>query len=141
MESRVVPVSKEGKIVNYLFRDQGLTTPDELNSQYAFNSRGVIFLYSCTDYSSFQSITSWIKSFLRYLDRKERTVMVMVGTKCELVQNKKVSTEEARSVAEAYGLKLFEVSIRDNINSKELLEYLKQKIECVSKNKNPKSRK
>ena len=67
--------------------------------------------------------------------------MILVGNKCDLSQNRAVTTEEGNEVAESLGIQYFETSAKDNINIKQTFDALVDEIsdkmaESIEKNPN-----
>ena len=51
---------------------------------------------------------------------KEGVLRILVGNKCDLSHERKVSIEEAKGVANKYGIKYIETSAKDTINIDDL---------------------
>ena len=71
----------------------------------------------------------------------ESALTVLVGNKCDLTQQRAVTTEQAQELADKLGVKYFETSAKDNINVKEVVEYLvdivsEKMAEVIEKNPN-----
>mmetsp|Transcript_2 Transcript_2/g.7 ORF Transcript_2/g.7 Transcript_2/m.7 type:complete len:87 (+) Transcript_2:252-512(+) len=50
--------------------------------------------------------------------------MVLVGNKCDLVQDRVVSEREAKALAEDFGCKYLETSAKEDINCKEPFHHI-----------------
>ena len=66
---------------------------------------------------------------------------VLVGNKCDLTQQRAVTEEDAKQLAEQLGIHYFETSAKASINVKEVVEYLVDEIsekmaEVIEKNPN-----
>ena len=71
----------------------------------------------------------------------ESALTVLVGNKCDLSQQRAVSSADAQELADKLGVKYFETSAKDNIGVKEVVEYLVDMIsekmaEVIEKNPN-----
>ncbi len=71
----------------------------------------------------------------------ENSRIILVGNKCDMTENRAVSTEEGNELAEALGLQYFETSAEDNINVKQTFDALVDEIsekmaETIEKNPN-----
>lgn len=67
--------------------------------------------------------------------------MILVGNKCDLMENRAVTTEEGTEIAESLGIQYFETSAKDNINVKQTFDALVDEIsekmaESIEKNPN-----
>merc|ERR1712130_713813 len=88
---------------------------------------GFLCTYSITSRSSFDEITSFREQVLRVKD--ENTVpMVLVGNKCDLNEERRVSTTEGQDLAKSFGCSLFETSAKARINVEEAFYELVREI-------------
>ena len=51
-------------------------------------------------------------------------MLVLVGTKCDLIEERQVTVEEIAKFAEKQGLPYFETSAKDNKNIHETFQYI-----------------
>ena len=84
---------------------------------------GFLLVFSINDKYSFDFIQ---KKRERIIKGKhgERSPMILVGNKVDLENNRKVSTEEAKKLAESWGIEYIETSVKANINCNEAFEKL-----------------
>lgn len=75
----------------------------------------IILVYSITDLSSFLSIPAYLT---RINKLRDNVTICLVGTKSDLFQQRKVSTQIAKQLANEYNIPFYEVSSfnRNNIN-------------------------
>lgn len=75
----------------------------------------MMLVYDVTERKSFENITVWISQVREYADEGVR--LVLIGNKCEVApEERNVSYEEGRELAEKCGCPFLEVSAKDNIN-------------------------
>lgn len=83
-----------------------------LRDQYIRRGEGFIIVYSVTSKSSFEEVTTLINQILSAKEvenyDKEPTLanylpIVVVGNKCDLVKDRKVSTEEGQQLCNKFG--------------------------------------
>jgi len=99
-----------------------------VNKNLLLRVQGVILMYDITDVNSFNNTKRWFESIRENIGNK--MPIVLVGNKCDLEANRKVSYEKAKFAAEEMNVKFFESSARNNINVKEVyLELTKEIIE------------
>jgi GTPase KRas len=94
-------------------------------------------VYSITDSKSFQEVVKTIETVLR-LKNENHFPMVLVGTKCDLENERKVTFEEGSALSNKYGIPFFETSAKKEINVDESMfslvdEVLKKKVSPPSK--------
>ena len=113
--------AKNINIKNKLFRVQIWDTAGQENFRsitraYYKNSVCSIVVYDITKRDTFNSISSWIEDCK---NQSPKTIyMVLVGNKTDLEEERQVSTEEGKELAEKYGLEFYETSAKtgDNVD-------------------------
>jgi len=95
-------------------------------------SQGILLVYDITNKESFESIGGWIQSIYEHAD--SNVVKYLVGNKCDLVDDRKVTYEEGLKLATDNGMKFFETSAKEEKNIKEAIECLaKEVVETLKK--------
>jgi small GTP-binding protein len=87
---------------------------------------GIILMYSITNRNSFELISEWINNIYDLKDRE--TPIILIGNKCDLEDQRKVSREEGMNTAEKYKTTYFETSAKEGINVEEAIDELINKI-------------
>ena len=91
-----------------------------------------MLVYDITNKESFESIGGWIQSIYEHAD--SNVVKYLVGNKCDLVDDRKVTYEEGLKLATDNGMKFFETSAKEEKNIKEAIESLaKEVVETLKK--------
>ena len=90
------------------------------------NYDGVFLMYDITNFKSFDSISEWIKNI--YEKKDENFPLILIGNKCDLKDERKVSEEEGLETAEKYKTTYFETSAKEGINVEEAIDELIKKI-------------
>ena len=105
-----------------------------MRDQYMKQSEAFMICFSITDPSSFQDAAEIHEQLLRSLDSDEIPV-VLVGTKCDLEEERGVSFDEGKQMALEFGnCSYVETSAKDMINVNEAFEIL---IREYKNSKNP----
>jgi small GTP-binding protein len=86
---------------------------------YFRNANGGILIFDVTNRESFENIHLWMEQ-IRSISNKS-VYLMLVGNKIDL-NNRKVSTEEAKKLAKTYSIEYMETSAKSNINVKETFE-------------------
>jgi len=90
-----------------------------MRDQYMRTGQAFILVYSITDPSSFQDCEAIHDQLLRSVD-SDSVPLVLVGNKCDLEEERGVSTQEGQKMAEKFGhCKFFEASAKARINVEE----------------------
>ena len=98
------------------------TTP---NSYYR-GTKGMVILYDITDKDSFDRLSYWLGDIQE--NAPEDVCKVVVGTKCDLEDERKVTREEGEKYAESVGALFFEVSAKTGENVDALFTALVKEI-------------
>merc|ERR1712238_97439 len=67
-----------------------------------------------TDRRSFESIRNWISQIRQHAD--VHVNKILVGNKCDMLDEKVVSTEEGQKLAKEFGIDFWEASAKNDIN-------------------------
>jgi GTPase SAR1 family protein len=73
------------------------------------------------DIKSFDSLNEWID--LCHNNKKEKTIVILLGNKCDLREEREVDPEQIRTKIEETSLPYFEVSAKTSENIKEAFNY------------------
>lgn len=96
-----------------------------ITSAFYRGAVGALLVYDITKRNTFESISRW----LRELEENEPDAVVMlIGNKCDLKDNRQVSVSEATSKATKLGLSFLETSALDATNVDESFRQLLQEI-------------
>jgi GTPase SAR1 family protein len=96
---------------------------------------GFLLVFAIDDRESFELISKKRERILKGKHGAD-TPMVLVGNKIDLANKRKVTTEEAKRLADSWKIEYIETSAKNNLNCKEAFEKL-ARIIASSKNKSP----
>ena len=85
-----------------------------ITTSYFRGAQGILLLYDVTDRRSFESIRNWVSQIQQHADVNVNKILV--GNKCDMLDEKVVSTEEGQKLAREFGMDFFECSAKNNIN-------------------------
>ena len=92
------------------------------------NADGILLLYDITNQDSFEAISGWIKSIRE--SKGGNIPIVLLGNKCDLENNREITKEEGKKLANEYNIGFFEISNKKGINIEEsCLELINKIIE------------
>lgn len=86
-----------------------------MRDQYMRTGQGFLCVYAITSRSSFEEITSFHEQILRVKD-EDKVPMVVVGNKCDLADERQVSTSEGQELAKTFGCPFKEASAKTRVN-------------------------
>ena len=105
-----------------------------ITTSYYKSAHAIIILYDITEQSSFDHISNWMIEIDKFA--KQGVLRIIVGNKKDLESKRQVSTKDAESLADKYGIKFMEVSAKDNTNIEALfLDIVKRLLENYLKSK------
>ncbi|CAL1290509.1 unnamed protein product [Larinioides sclopetarius] len=93
-----------------------------ITTAYYRGAMGFILMYDVTNEESFNSVQDWVTQIKTY--SWDNAQVVLVGNKCDMEDERVVSAERGRQLAEQLGLVFFETSAKENINVKAVFERL-----------------
>ena len=97
-----------------------------ITRSYYKNTACAIIVYEISNKKSFENISSWIEECKNTAPKS--ILMVLVGNKCDLEDNREVTEEEGREFAEKNGMLFFETSAKTGKNVEELF---KQSVKVI----------
>ena len=83
-------------------------------SSYYKGGHGLLLIFDLTDIETFKSLNNWLIEIER--NANKNVIKVLIGNKCDLTEERKVSVQEVNEFAEINGMKYVETSAKDNIN-------------------------
>lgn len=86
-----------------------------MREQYMRTGEGFLLVYSITSRQSFEEIRTFQQQILRVKD-KDYFPIIVVGNKCDLKEERVVSVEEGKALADSFGCKFIETSAKSRIN-------------------------
>ena len=81
-----------------------------ITSAYYKGAQGIIVVFDLTDRKSFDDVKNWISESEKY--GNGQAVKILVGNKCDLFDDRKVSREEAEMFANNENMKYYESSAK-----------------------------
>ena len=94
---------------------------------------GIILCYAINNRESFEKIEFWMEEVKKYADLD--VSLVLVGTKSDLLNERVVSIDEGKKLAESYGMRFFETSAKNNVNIDEMFLALTKDVIKVCEKK------
>ncbi|KAL3120718.1 hypothetical protein niasHT_008010 [Heterodera trifolii] len=93
-----------------------------ITTAYYRGAMGFILMYDITNEESFNSVQDWCTQIKTY--SWENAQVVLVGNKCDMEDERVVSRERGKQLADQLGLEFFEASAKENTNVKSVFEKL-----------------
>lgn len=106
-----------------------------MRDQYMRTGQGFVLTFAITSRSSFDEITQFKEQICRVKDA-DKVPMVVVGNKCDLEQERQVTTQEGLDLSKNWGVPFFETSAKNRINVEEAFFELVREIRRESQKVN-----
>jgi len=132
---------KQIKIDNEVFLLDILDTAGQeeyfaMRDHYMRSGEGFILVYSLTDRNSFEETTRFREQILR-VKEKNYIPLVLCGNKCDLINNRVISTKEGEEKAKSFNAVFFETSAYLRINVDEIFYSIVKEIKKYKESLNP----
>lgn len=85
-----------------------------ITTSYFRGAQGIVLVYDVTDRDSFENVRTWMQEISKNAD-KHANVM-LVGNKCDMEDQRKVSKEEGEALAREQKIPFVETSAKSDIN-------------------------
>jgi len=99
-----------------------------ITTAYYRGAMGFILMYDITNEESFNAVQDWVTQIKTY--SWDNAQVILVGNKCDMQNERVVSTERGKKLANDLSLEFFETSAKENINVKQVFERLVDLI-CI----------
>lgn len=85
-----------------------------ITTSYYRGAHGIATVFDLTNRESFEHVERWLEEINKYA--KENVMRFLIGNKSDLVNERKVSYEEVRALANKLNIYYVETSAKNNIN-------------------------
>jgi small GTP-binding protein len=95
---------------------------------YLNNAQGIILTFDICDRNSFNEISNFWINFAGTYAKESNCILILVGTKFDRKENRKVLFSEAKQLANELGVFYFETSSMKNVNVNDMFLHLTKEI-------------
>jgi Ras-related protein Rab-8A len=85
-----------------------------ITTSYFRGAQGILLVYDVSDRKSFMSIRNWIAQIQMHADVNVNKILI--GNKCDMNDQRAVTTEEGETLAKEYKISFFETSAKQDTN-------------------------
>ena len=95
---------------------------------YFRNRHCIIFMYDITSRESFDHVEDWMKIYNEIKNEDKKTLLLLVGTKRDLINERIVTENEGMNFADAHDLPFFECSSKEGYNIDSVIEFIVREL-------------
>lgn len=126
IDFKIKSINCDGQVVKLQVWDTaGQERFRTITQTYYKGAMGIILVYDCTEEKSFSNISNWMKQIEQHASKD--VAKILVGNKCDK-EDKVVSEETGKQLADEYGLEFFETSAKTGHNVSELFQHIANNI-------------
>ena len=85
-----------------------------ITTSYYRGAMGIMLVYDITNAKSFDNIAKWLRNIDEHAN--EDVERMILGNKCDMEDERVISYERGKQLADSLGLQFFETSAKENIN-------------------------
>jgi Ras-related protein Rab-3C len=93
-----------------------------ITTAYYRGAMGIMLVYDITNAKSFDNIAKWLRNIDEHAN--EDVERMILGNKCDMEEERVISYERGKQLADSLGLQFFETSAKENINVRAVFERL-----------------
>jgi Ras-related protein Rab-1A len=122
-------ISINEKIIKIQIWDTaGMEKYQSITKSYYRGAQACLIVFDITNRESFDSIGNWIENFNNFSNPNIEKIIILIGNKCDLGIDRKITYEEAENYSRGNNLFYYETSAKDNINIHEVFQFLGSKL-------------
>ena len=95
-------------------------------SSYYRGANVALIVFDLTSHESFDALPIWIQNY--YKNGPEQKNIILIGNKKDMIEDRKVTEEEAKSFSETNNMMYFETSAKDGENIDYVFNYATEKL-------------
>jgi len=123
----------EKEVILQIWDTAGQERYQSLGVTFFRGSDACILVYDITDERSFHALTSWVDQFLQGVGANVNSpkdsgfIFIVLGNKCDLSDQRQVSSETAKEFCTEHGFHFFETSAKNGFQVQDAFEYIARK--------------
>ena len=99
---------------------------NSITTSYFRSAHGILMVYDITNMASFENLNKWYDMMKEHA--KENIDWCLIGNKCDLHENRMISTQRGQDFADQHGVAFFETSAKNGDLISDVIENLGKSI-------------
>ena len=100
-----------------------------ITKNYYKGANGIILIYDVTSSKTYDNVKSWVSQIRE--EASPNVVVYLCGNKIDMTNEREISPEDGKKLAEEFGFPFIETSAKTGININETFEDLVERIDCI----------
>ena len=96
----------------FLWDSAGQENYKNITKSFFQSAHGILIVFSLIDKNTFLSVKQWVSNI--HQNCSENIPILLIGNKCDLIEERQVSKEEAEEVAKSFKIQYMETSAKTN---------------------------
>jgi len=127
IDFKMKTIDIDGKVVKLQIWDTaGQDRFRAVTTAYYRGAMGIVLVYDITEEQSFLNVRNWVESI--HESAIDDIPIILVGNKCDMTEERVVSKEAGKQMADEYSMRFYEASAKEDINVKEMFTNLARDI-------------
>ena len=100
-----------------------------ITRNYYKGAKGILLIFDVTDKETFGHVRDWIEKI--HEESPEKITIFLVGNKIDKNDERVISNEEGKKIAEEFNISYFETSAKCNIGVEEVFTHLVKEVDSI----------
>ena len=133
-DDKITIKGEEKKIKIKIWDTAGQEKYKSIATSYIKTCNGIFLIYAINDRKSFENIEEWLKEVEEKKNTNNKVPLVLIGNKIDLENERVVSKDEGKKLAQKFNLEFFECSAKNNCNVSKAFHCLIKMVFLVYQN-------
>jgi Ras-related protein Rab-8A len=98
-----------------------------ITTSYFRGCQGILLVYDITARKTYDSVSNWMDQ-INLVNDGQYVCKILIGNKCDLPEDRKVTEAEGRALAAEYDIPFMETSAKTNINVQEAFTHITEDV-------------
>ena len=129
---KTINLSDNRKVKIQIWDTAGEDRFRSITRNYYKGAKGILLIFDVTDKDTFEHVRDWIERI--HEESPEGITICLVGNKIDRNEERVISNEEGKKIAEEFNISYFETSAKSNIGVEEVFTHLVKEVDTLYMN-------